>query len=70
MLKSKLIQIISNSIKKLSTLNINKRMSLESAKKIAAEKAVDDHVKENMIIGVGKLFKKTIVVFAFIFKFN
>lgn len=28
-------------------------MSLETAKKIAAEKAVNDHVKDNLIVGIG-----------------
>lgn len=28
-------------------------MSLESAKKIAAEKAVNEHVKNNLVVGIG-----------------
>jgi ribose 5-phosphate isomerase A len=33
--------------------SISKSMSLESAKKIAAEKAVNEHVKDNLIVGIG-----------------
>lgn len=33
-----------------ATLN---KMSLESAKKIAAEKAINEHVKDNIIVGIG-----------------
>lgn len=33
--------------------NNNTKMSLEAAKKLAAYKAVDDYVKDNMILGVG-----------------
>lgn len=29
------------------------KMSLESAKKIAAEKAVNEHVKNNLVVGIG-----------------
>ena len=28
-------------------------MSLEQAKKIAAEKAIDEHIKDNMVVGIG-----------------
>ena len=33
--------------------NTKSRMSLESAKKIAAEKAINEHVKDNLIVGIG-----------------
>lgn len=40
--------------KSVRTLSISApKMTLESAKKIAAEKAVNEHVKNNMIIGIG-----------------
>lgn len=49
-----LIKQLSNSsrilTKSFSTLI---KMSLESAKKIAAEKAINDHVKNNIVLGVG-----------------
>lgn len=31
----------------------SRAMSLESAKKIAAEKAVNEHVKDNLVVGIG-----------------
>lgn len=31
----------------------NRNMSLESAKKIAAEKAINEHVKDKLVIGIG-----------------
>ena len=44
--------------KKLSAISKNfisssRKMSLESAKKIAAELAVNEHVKNNLVVGIG-----------------
>ena len=34
-------------------LILSRTMSLESAKKIAAEKAIDEHVKNDLVVGIG-----------------
>lgn len=44
--------VISNLILKISLRSYCK-MSLEQAKKIAAEKAIDEHVKNNSVVGIG-----------------
>lgn len=44
--------VISNLIHKSVSRNYSK-MSLEQAKKIAAEKAIDEHIKDNMVVGIG-----------------
>lgn len=50
--------IANNFIKKAFRISRNfslsqSRMSLESAKKIAAEKAINEHVKDKLVIGIG-----------------
>lgn len=41
-----------NLIRLLSQVN-QPKMSLESAKRIAAERAIDNHVKDNIVLGIG-----------------
>lgn len=36
-----------------SFYSVQSKMSLESAKRIAAEKAINDHVKDKQIVGIG-----------------
>lgn len=53
MVIQKLLKYSFNSFRLLSTTTLQSKMSLEMAKKIAAERAVDDFVKDNMILGIG-----------------
>lgn len=48
-----LAQHVLRSVKTFARSLSQFRMSLESAKKIAAEKAIDEHVSDNIKIGIG-----------------
>ena len=45
--------VFSSLLNKTSFLRIDCRMSLEDAKKSAARKAIDEHVKDGFVIGIG-----------------